>query len=387
MSTGNPAAPVAGIAISETYTNVLTVFISIALYNVLELTAWILGTFKRWSGLYFWSLCIASWGVAFNAVGYLLLHRNLASNGYLVATLILVGWAAMVNGQSVVLYSRLHLVLRDSRRVRAILYMIIFNAVTMVIPIVILVYGVVSENPARFQRPYDVYEKIQLSVFFVQEALISAVYVWETIKLMRIGQHVRDKAKVRRLMKRLIYVNIAIILLDITIPVLEFSNNFLLQTSYKPLAYSIKLKLEFSVLSQLVSLARRGSHNGFFMDQGDIVLDSTITPPGDTTRDTTRRTHSDQSQTLQQHSSRQSRQFQHPALHARQSRHGSSSIAETTLPATAAAVARSPRNGSAQTDDSLVKLERSDMSLKKASTLTFGDQSASWAAGPRGRHK
>jgi len=381
---GNPAAPVAGIAISETYINVLTVFISIALYNVLELTAWILGTFKRWSGLYFWSLLIASWGVAFNAVGYLLLHRDLVNNGYLVSTLILVGWAAMVNGQSVVLYSRLHLVLRDSRRMRAILCMIIFNAVTMVIPVVVLVYGA-SANPARFQRPYDVYEKIQLSVFFVQEAIISAVYVWETIKLMRIEQHVRDKAKLRRLMKRLIYVNVAIIMLDITIPALEFSDNFLLQTSYKPLAYSIKLKLEFSVLSQLVSLARRGSRNGSFVEQGDIVLDSTITPPGDTTRDTTRRTHSDQSQTLQQQNSRQSRHFQHSVFQARQFRHGSTSIAETPLPLTA--VARTPRNGSAQTEDSLIKPDKSDLFLRKAKTLTFGDPSVPWGTSPRGRHK
>ncbi|KXJ96295.1 hypothetical protein Micbo1qcDRAFT_210604 [Microdochium bolleyi] len=284
MSSGTSAAPVGGTPLDDIYVNVLTVFLSIALYNVLELTAWILGTFKRWSGLYFWSLCVATWGVAFNAVGYLLHHRKLSGNDYLNATLILIGWATMVNGQSVVLYSRLHLVLRDGRRLRAIFWMIIINAVTMVIPIIVLVYGVVSDNPAPFQRPYEVYEKIQLTVFFVQEAIISAVYVWETVKLMRIGQHTRDKAKLRRLMKRLIYVNIAIILLDITIPALEFSDNFLLQTSFKPFAYSVKLKLEFSVLSQLVRLAERGSRNASFLDR-DIVLDSTITPPSDS-RDT-----------------------------------------------------------------------------------------------------
>ncbi|KXJ84592.1 hypothetical protein Micbo1qcDRAFT_215008 [Microdochium bolleyi] len=278
MSSGNPAAPVGGPPLNDIHVNVLTVFISIALYNVLELTVWILSTFKRWSGLYFWSLCVATWGVAFSGVGNLLYYRKLSGNDYLNATLILIGWATMVNGQSVVLYSRLHLVLRDGRRLRAIFWMTIIDAVTLAIPIVILVYGVVSDNPAPFQRPYEVYERIQLTVFFVQETIISAVYVWETVKLIRIGQHTRNNAKLRRLMKRLIYVNIAVILLDITILALEFSDNFLLQTSFKPFTYSIKLKLEFSVLSQLVSLAQRGSRNGSFLDR-DIVLDSPLSHP------------------------------------------------------------------------------------------------------------
>lgn len=51
---------------------IIVVFISIALYNVLELNVDIFGTFKKYSGLYFWSFTIATWGIAFNAIGYLL---------------------------------------------------------------------------------------------------------------------------------------------------------------------------------------------------------------------------------------------------------------------------------------------------------------------------
>ncbi|KAJ1338781.1 hypothetical protein MN608_01644 [Microdochium nivale] len=352
---GSSPSPTDGNA--DVYVNVLTVFLGIALYNVLELTAWILGTFKRWSGLYFWSLCIATWGVAFNAVGYLLLHRQLSASANLKATLILVGWAAMVNGQSAVLYSRLHLVLHHGGRLRAIFWMIVINAVTMVIPIVVLVYGVVSDNPAPFCKPYDIYEKIQLSVFFIQEAIISAVYVWETLKLMQIEQHVHDKAKLRRLMKRLVYVNIAIILLDITIPTLEFSNNFLLQTSFKPLAYSIKLKLEFSILGQLVRLAKRSSSNNSFIGC-DIVLASTITTPIGSLATVPRR--------------RSTAALTGSPSPGPRYRHDSNNTAIA-----GSVSSQNPSNG--MPNGSLTDMERGDLSLRKAQTLSFGTPSELWS--------
>ena len=83
---------------------VIIVFISIALYNVIELNFLIATTFKRFRGLYCWSFTVSTWGIAFNAVGYLLRHLRPNQSGYLHATLILIGWCSMVNGQSLVLY-------------------------------------------------------------------------------------------------------------------------------------------------------------------------------------------------------------------------------------------------------------------------------------------
>lgn len=54
----------------------------------------------------------------------------------------------------------------------------------------------------------------------------------------------------------LLIVSIAVIILDITVIVLEFSGFHLIQTSYKELSYSIKLKLEISVLSRLVKFVQ-----------------------------------------------------------------------------------------------------------------------------------
>lgn len=241
-------------------TIVICVFISIAFYNVLEITVSIFTSFKKRSGLYFWSLLVATWGIAFNGTGYLLAHLSLTVEATVYATLILIGWCSMVTGQSVVLYSRLHIVMRNQKRLRLVLYMIIANALWLHLPIIILVYGVNSANPEPFQNPYTIYEKIQLSVFFVQELIISALYVWETTKRLRLETSIGD-TRTRKIMNHLIWVNVLVVFLDVTILALEFTNLFEIQTAWKPLVYSVKLKLEFSILNQLVNLARGGVSN------------------------------------------------------------------------------------------------------------------------------
>ncbi|KAF9873494.1 integral membrane protein [Colletotrichum karsti] len=244
---------------------IICVFISIAFYNVVELTVSIFTSFRKRSGLYFWSTLIATWGIAFNGTGYLLMHLSLTAEKTLYATLILIGWCAMITGQSVVLYSRLHLVMYSQKRLRWVLYMIIANATWLHIPVIVLVYGVNSANPDPFQNPYNIFEKIQLTVFFVQEIIISGLYVWETTNRLRLEKSIAcGNMRTRTIMNHLILVNILVVFLDVTILALEFTNLYDIQTAWKPLVYSIKLKLEFSILNRLVSLARGSNSNSSF---------------------------------------------------------------------------------------------------------------------------
>lgn len=234
---------------------IILVFLCTAYYNFIELNVLVLNTFKRPKGLYFWSFLVSTWGIAFNATGYLLMHLKLTENAHLFATLILIGWCTMITGQSVVLYSRLHLVMHNKTKLRAVLIMIIVNALWLHIPVIVLVYGANSNNPKPYEKPYSVYEKIQLSVFFVQELIISGLYVWETTRLLKLERTLRNSGTVK-VMNHLIFVNLLVILLDFTILGLEFANLFDIQTGWKPLVYSIKLKLEFSILNRLVELTR-----------------------------------------------------------------------------------------------------------------------------------
>ncbi|KAH6892870.1 hypothetical protein B0T10DRAFT_591583 [Thelonectria olida] len=215
---------------------IILVFLAIALYNVVELTIIIFGTFKRHSGLYFWSCLCASWGIPFCCAGFLVKYYAPASLGYLALSLIIPGWVAMVTGQSLVLWSRLHLVLRNRKRLRIILWMIIIDAVICHGTIIPLAYGSVSSSPEMW------------------EVILSSFYIFETVKLVRLEQRVGKCKSSRRLMNHLIFVNIVIILLDVTILGLEYADQYKIQTSYKAFVYSAKLKLEFTILNRLVEM-------------------------------------------------------------------------------------------------------------------------------------
>jgi hypothetical protein len=234
---------------------IVVVFLSVALYNYLELNVQIFATFKRRKGLYFWSFIVATWGVAFNSIGYLLKHLEITKEGNIYATLILIGWCTMITGQSVVLYSRLHIVMHNEKRLRAVLIMIITNAIWLHLPVIVLIYGANTNNPKPFEKPYEIFEKIQLTVFVVQELIISGLYVYETTNLLKLERTIGNN-NTRSVLHHLICVNILVMLLDFSILGLEFANMYEIQTAWKPLVYSVKLKLEFSILNQLVELTR-----------------------------------------------------------------------------------------------------------------------------------
>ncbi|KAJ3493742.1 hypothetical protein NLG97_g4541 [Lecanicillium saksenae] len=234
---------------------VIMTFLCLAMYNVLELQYIIFSAFKKYQGLYFWSCIISSWGIAFNATGYMLRHLQ-ASSKLTYATVILIGWSTMITGQSLILYSRLHLVCPEPRRLRYVLAMIIVDAVWLGIPIIVLVYGTNSSNPLPFERPYDIFEKIQLVVFFVQEVIISSIYITEASRLLKFQFEVGSVAN-RGIMGNLILVNAVAIILDLTIIVLEITNHYDIQTAWKPFVYSVKLKIEFIVLNRLVEFSRQ----------------------------------------------------------------------------------------------------------------------------------
>lgn len=259
-----------GIKVTHPTALLIPTFLILAMYNFVELNFIIFATFKKWSGLYFWSFIVATWGIAVYTTGFLLKDLNLSSHAYLYVTLIVVGWWCMVSGQSMVLYSRLHLVLYNQAWLRAVLCMIIICAVICYVPTTVLVYGANSANPDPFVTPYMIYEKIQVTIIFIQELTISALYISETLKLMR-ATAITSRVTNRRVMRHLFLVNVVVALLDTPILALEYANLYDLQTSYKALSYSVKLKLEFSILNRLVDAIQL--RHGSSADQEDVTRD------------------------------------------------------------------------------------------------------------------
>ncbi|KAL5000009.1 hypothetical protein BDV10DRAFT_183878 [Aspergillus recurvatus] len=230
-----------------------TAFASITLYNSIELIVLCLASFKRYRGLYFWSLVVSTCSLIINCLGFVMLFFT-SITPYVSVTFVLIGWYCMVTGHSVVLWSRLHLVLHSPGILRAILYLIIANGILVQIPITVLLYGAVgphSQTRVVFVRGYSVMERIQLVIFCLQECLLSAIYIWETAKLLRL----RPQRAHRVILTQLLAINVVILILDIIVVVFQYAGLFALQVVFKPVAYSIKLRLEFAILGRLVEVA------------------------------------------------------------------------------------------------------------------------------------
>jgi hypothetical protein len=237
----------------DTQAVIVIVCSTLGLYNALELLLLIFVTFKHFEGLYFWSLLIASFGVIPYVVGWLIVYFSLTHNyvGFIIDSY---GWVTMVTGQSVVLYSRLHLVLKNENILRVVKWMIIFDAVVFHTMTTVVLFGSsIGDEQGPFNQSWKVIEKLQMTAFCIQEFIISGLYVWETIRLLQI---VRKKGTIR-VMWQLFIINVIIIAMDIALLALEYRNLRTLEQAFKVVIYSFKLKLEFAILGKLVELVQQ----------------------------------------------------------------------------------------------------------------------------------
>ncbi|CAI7654733.1 unnamed protein product [Penicillium crustosum] len=154
----------------------------------------------------------------------------------------------MVPGQSLVLYSRLHLVVNNNKVLRFVLWLIIIDAIILLIPTTVLTFCTAFVGDPSMIVGYNVMERMQLAWFCAQEILISGIYIVETVKLLRM---MPDKDRRR---SRII----------------------------------IKLKLEFGVLGKLVDLVQThrsqptsSEHEEYpgFVDPSRITSDITHAAP------------------------------------------------------------------------------------------------------------
>src|SRR5699024_554884 len=135
-------------------------------------------------------------------------------------TLATIGWYFLVPGQSLVLYSRLHLVVQSPTVLRRVFWLIITSIILMLIPTTILTYSAVYLRTVEVIKAYNFMERMQLAWFCAQEILIASIYIFETVNLLRL----RPEKELHRhkIMYELITINLIMILMDIALLVLEY---------------------------------------------------------------------------------------------------------------------------------------------------------------------
>lgn len=173
---GEPAASIGVVGAytggNQTVKLLIIFFAGLTVYNALELLILIFTTFRTKKGLYFWSLLVSSIGLIPYALGFSLKLLGAWSGQarWTGIVLLTVGWYAMVTGQSVVLWSRLHLIVSGERGRKILLYtgwMIVIDAIVLHISTSVVTFGSNGSLSTReFVKAYNVIEKIQMSVFW-----------------------------------------------------------------------------------------------------------------------------------------------------------------------------------------------------------------------------
>ncbi|KAJ5814917.1 hypothetical protein N7474_006694 [Penicillium riverlandense] len=240
--------------------------IGIAWYNAVELIVLCFATFKRYGGCYFWCLLISSISIIPFALGYLLIIYNIFDNLFPVA-MELIAWCGMVTGQSLVLWSRLHLVVHNQAVLRYTLAMIITCAIIFHIPAAVLELGSHSNKSYLFSKAFSIFERIQLVGFSLQEVILSAIYSWEAVRLLNL----RPRGHYKGTLIQLLVVNMIMVCMDAAIIGVQYSGLFDIHVTLKAMCYSIKLKLEYAVLGKLVVFAEMSGSNSAPTDLSDFV--------------------------------------------------------------------------------------------------------------------
>jgi hypothetical protein len=164
--------------------------------------------------------------------------------------------------------------------------MIIVNGTVLHTITTVLTWGSNSNSLSestlrRFVYGYSIMEKTQMVGFFLQESILSIIYIKETVRLLKLSEAVQDDARsfddgagdghlkhanVRKTIIQLLAINVLIIVMDLALLGVEFANLYLIETTLKGVVYSIKLKMEFAVLGKLVQLVRVRNESNHSID-------------------------------------------------------------------------------------------------------------------------
>ncbi|KAI0458588.1 integral membrane protein [Xylaria acuta] len=248
----------------------MAAFAGISWYIGAELNVSLFLFFKRRRGLYFWSCALGSWGIITQSLFIILADFGVWTDLKGSITLIYLSWVLMVIPQSWVLYSRLYLLMQHDSLLRWVRAALIFN--TIVFGITTIPLGILAQTVMPSLASVNVvWDRLQTTVFFVQETVLSILYIWQTRKyladlspLLEQSQTSIDSStaraktsKTKTMLHHLVYINLLIISLDIALLGVQYANLFYLQGAFKPAIYGVKLKLEFVILNRLIKSISR----------------------------------------------------------------------------------------------------------------------------------
>ncbi|KAJ0413793.1 hypothetical protein BJY00DRAFT_296213 [Aspergillus carlsbadensis] len=220
-------------------------FLAIAAYNTLELLIWIFHFFKRRRGLYFWSILACTLSVGLFTLASILQAFVLAPLTFTIPV-VAISFPTMLAAQSLILYSRLHLISTPSALLRFVFWGIIVTSVFLHIPFAINSIGF-TVNTARFSPPQVYVEWYMITGDVAREVFICGLYLYQAIRQLRPIIEMKGQAG-RCIMVHLMLVNVAVIVFNVLALCVVYKGPSMMGSAYLSFAQSVKLRMEFVVL-------------------------------------------------------------------------------------------------------------------------------------------
>ena len=117
-------------------------FVAMSLLLAIDVGISIWRIFKKRQGLYFWCMTLGTLAVCLDVLGVIIKYFMLPKTLYLwplYTLLIIGGWSIYVPAELLVLYSRLHLVIRSRKVHRWVLVLIVSSSFCLLVPTAIVV--------------------------------------------------------------------------------------------------------------------------------------------------------------------------------------------------------------------------------------------------------
>jgi len=114
-------------------------------------------------------------------------------------------------------------------------------------------------------------ERVQVLGFSIQEVLISAIYIYSTMQMLK-GSF---NKKIKKTIAFLIAIQVIVILADVVVITVDYCQYFTLKAVLHSFVYAFKLQLEFVILNQFKEVIAKGG----IAPRGLEALQGDMTPP------------------------------------------------------------------------------------------------------------
>lgn len=236
----------------------MVAFFAVAGYNALEIFFSIFEIFKRRRGLYFWSMLAATLGIPLNVTFsitsiFTLIPVIPSVIGYLL------GYYLMSVFPLIALYSRLHFVISNPRRLRWILYGILAISSVIIVTMTIFISCQVA-GLSHFKKYRLICWNVTMTCLCVIEVSLSGVYIREAIVNLKPVLRMKGQEG-KKLIMHLVALYIGVIILLGIFLILIYTKHYVPVLGYHSFVYSVKLKMEFAILDKLICLVRTSTDN------------------------------------------------------------------------------------------------------------------------------